>query len=546
MLTPQKKRYRFSPELATQIESQMVQGRVASSDATARVSKPTVNTKVKYKLKPGEMFFRNPNGTVTLVQGKNETVQQDNRTQQQRKQDQKSAQYKRKIIQQEKANQEAATAASEMVRRIMPSSVVRAAYDATTGDKSFVGSMVEGNKGLGNEYLNFAFDVSAPGAITKGFKYAWKALPKVSLGKTTTGNWNGWINIGSYQYRPNRTSLGMGKLVEREPIIFPGRNGKQPLVQSDLPILKQMFENREFKPMTFTDYWTKKPKQAKMYIMNGKQPIEENQLIEILDKAYPRILSDEEKKLAKQAPDIVNRLQQQGINFADNNWFGSRLYSKGKDAVTLLDLDVYHSHLPEYEQLAKSLQESGELYKDFSGKWFGKFADGSLEVNPEEYIVAHSKTFKDNWHWDGKRRGSAMSIENYNKILNNGGLDAANWATDNTVQQGIFSHQRGDGPIVQTLVGDKKVESRVVPSKYAHEAENENFGGVTTFDKDIPYGRDMDGNQQVGNWVIFGPNTQVKALRGNNGDYSKFRRNIYRTMIPTIFGGFVGSLNNNQ
>jgi len=108
----------------------------------------------------------------------------------------------------------------------MPSSVVRAAYDATTGDKSFVGSMVEGNKGLGNEYLNFAFDVSAPGAITKGFKYAWKALPKVSLGKTTTGNWNGWINIGSYQYRPNRTSLGMGKLVEREPIIFPGRNGK--------------------------------------------------------------------------------------------------------------------------------------------------------------------------------------------------------------------------------------------------------------------------------------------------------------------------------
>jgi len=53
----------------------MAQGRVVSSDATTRVSKPTVNTKVKYKLKPGEMFFRNPNGTVTLVQGKNETVQ---------------------------------------------------------------------------------------------------------------------------------------------------------------------------------------------------------------------------------------------------------------------------------------------------------------------------------------------------------------------------------------------------------------------------------------------------------------------------------------
>ena len=480
-------------------------------------------------------------------------VKSDTRSKYQREQDQKRASVERERRQMKKAQQEAATVAGEVLNRTMPSTIARAAYDAAIGDKSFVGSMIEGNKGLGHPVANLAFDLTSPFILnkgfqlgTKGFKYAWEALPNISLAKTPSGNWNGWINIGNYQYRPNRTSLGMGKLVEREPIIFSGRNGKQPLVQSDLPMLKQMFENGEFKPMTFMDYWTKKPKQVKMYIIDGKQPIEENDLIKILDKAYPRVLSDEEKILAKQAPDIVSRLQQQGINFADDNWFGSRLYSKGKDAVTSLDLNVYHSHLPEYEQLAKSLQESGELYKDSSGKWFGKFSDGSLEVSPEEYIVAHSKAFKNNWYWDGKRRGSAMSIENYNKILDNGGLDAANWVTDNTVQQGIFSHQRGDGPIVQTLVGDKKVESRVIPSKYAHEAENEKFGGITTFDKNIPYGRDMDGNQQSGNWVIFGPNTQVKSLRGNNGDYSKFRRNIYRTIIPTIFGGFVGNLNNNQ
>ena len=218
MLTPQKKRYKFSPELAAQIESQMAQGRVASSDATTRISKPTVNTKVKYKLKPGEMFFRNPNGTVTLVQGKNETVQQDNRTQQQRKQDQKSAQYKRKIIQQEKANQEAATAASEMVRRIMPSSVVRAAYDATTGDKSFVGSMVEGNKGLGNEALNLMFDMAAPVALAKGVRYASEAIPKFArFGVSNhTGN---WTQFGNNMYRLKPGYVGMnGNPIQRKPL----------------------------------------------------------------------------------------------------------------------------------------------------------------------------------------------------------------------------------------------------------------------------------------------------------------------------------------
>ena len=115
----------------------------------------------------------------------------------------------------------------------MPSTIARAAYDAAIGDKSFVGSMIEGNKGLGHPVANLAFDLTSPFILnkgfqlgTKGFKYAWEALPNISLAKTPSGNWNGWINIGNYQYRPNRTSLGMGKLVEREPIIFSGRNGK--------------------------------------------------------------------------------------------------------------------------------------------------------------------------------------------------------------------------------------------------------------------------------------------------------------------------------
>ena len=51
----------------------------------------------------------------------------------------------------------------------MPSTIARAAYDAATGGKSFIGSMVEGNKGLGNPTANLAFDFLVPYGISKGF-----------------------------------------------------------------------------------------------------------------------------------------------------------------------------------------------------------------------------------------------------------------------------------------------------------------------------------------------------------------------------------------
>lgn len=63
-----------------------------------------------------------------------------------------------------------------------------------------------------------ALELAPLGQVGKGFKYAWEAIPNVSLGKNATGDWNGWINVGNYQYRPNRSSLGMNKLIERRPI----------------------------------------------------------------------------------------------------------------------------------------------------------------------------------------------------------------------------------------------------------------------------------------------------------------------------------------
>lgn len=73
----------------------------------------------------------------------------------------------------------------------MPSTIVRAIHDAAKGKNSFVGSMIEGNKGLGDPALNFAFDIAAPIGVAKGFKYATDVVPKVArFGVSNhTGNW---------------------------------------------------------------------------------------------------------------------------------------------------------------------------------------------------------------------------------------------------------------------------------------------------------------------------------------------------------------------
>lgn len=118
----------------------------------------------------------------------------------------------------EKAQQEAATAAGNFVNMLTPSTIARAAYDATTGDKSFLGSMVEGNKGLGNGAANLVFDIVAPFAWAKGMKYVGQGLNKGIrfMNSPLTGN---WTRLGSKEYRLSPGTLRMnGISIERRPI----------------------------------------------------------------------------------------------------------------------------------------------------------------------------------------------------------------------------------------------------------------------------------------------------------------------------------------
>lgn len=183
-----------------------------------RVVRQPIYRKIKYTLKPGEFIWTNRDGTKSIVRSKNAQLSQDNRSSKQRKQDQKNAVAIRKQRELKAAEQQTAQVAGEVLNRTMPSTIVRAIHDAAKGKNSFVGSMIEGNKGLGDPALNFAFDIAAPIGVAKGFKYATDVVPKVArFGVSNhTGN---WTQFGNNMYRLKPGYVGVnGVGIERKPI----------------------------------------------------------------------------------------------------------------------------------------------------------------------------------------------------------------------------------------------------------------------------------------------------------------------------------------
>jgi hypothetical protein len=122
------------------------------------------------------------------------------------------------------------------------------------------------------------------------------------------------------------------------------------------------------------------------------------------------------------------------------------------------------SHMPEFLDIAKDLIKNKKLIKKGS-KWFGTFTDGIKQVNPTEYIVANSANFKKaNLLYDGNTYFSGMSKESYNKLLNNGGLDALNWTTTaKTYADDIAKNL--DGLTVSSIVGQNKKQHTLLPFK---------------------------------------------------------------------------------
>ena len=186
------------------------------------------------------------------------------------------------------------------------------------------------------------------------------------------------------------------------------------------------------------------------------------------------------------------------------------------------------------------------LYFDTSNKkWIGKFINGEMEVIPEEYIVANSKAFKNSGlYYDGQKWISGMSQEQFNELLRNGGLGHENWASNNEgIKIGGHSVSATYGPRQINMVGKGNNEKFVQSLPGAH---SNNFKGGLPIGYFVDHSYDAthftkyfdDLSKGYGQTKVYSPKTQIKAFRGNNGDFDMRNMNPYKIItIPTLIGG---------
>lgn len=122
---------------------------------TVHSYRPTLPITYQYHLKPGESFYKDRNGKVTIVRSRNEQVNKDTRNNWQKKQDSKNALNIRKQKQMTQAEHKTVQVASNILDRVRPSKLVTA---VVRGQKP-MDYIDNGNKGTGNEVLNTGFDI---------------------------------------------------------------------------------------------------------------------------------------------------------------------------------------------------------------------------------------------------------------------------------------------------------------------------------------------------------------------------------------------------
>lgn len=242
----------------------------------------------------------------------------------------------------------------------------------------------------------------------------------------------------------------------------------------------------------------------------------------------PQIMKQKQQKELQKA---IQGFEDAGIlGFRTREWKNFRKGFK----TTESDIQEYESHVPEYYKIFKDLVRKG-LLSNKSGQWKGNINDEMIPVNARQYIISNHPNFINNgWKLDPVNRGTAMFPKTSIEIQNNGGLSAANWGTNSNEQLGVFSRQRDNGPILRGIVSTRNNPDRIVPVKHAHEARMERYNGITEFDG--PVGLANNDNIK-GNWRIYGPDMQIKAIDGNTGLFSKTIKNPLSGIIPPILLG---------
>lgn len=337
-------------------------------------------------------------------QERQSVVKSNTRSRYQREQDQKRALAERERRQMKKAQQEAATVAGEVLNRTMPSTIARAAYDAATGDKSFVGSMIEGNKGLGHPVANLAFDLTSPFILnkgfqlgTKGFKYAWETLPKYHIE---------WENlpkdrlysspISKYPKLVSTTSssqllynLKTGKIGLKELTDMVGQQqAKWVMKEKDLLLAGRGNQNKLNEILEKAALGTKGKRGSNVAIDQATKA-------ELMTTPEGRLQLLQEKYL----PKIEESRKRTGINWSDMDNQGMmatmdtdfKLSPVGFDSKTPF-IERYYKNVLEITKpggFQDKLLKSGDLRINPKTKqWEGKYPDGEYYPvrRPEEYV----------------------------------------------------------------------------------------------------------------------------------------------------------------
>lgn len=149
-------------------------GLITQSDNT-RVTKPIIQEKIPYKLKPNEFYFIDKKtGKRIIGRSKQEVVSSDNRNTKQRKQDQTIAKQIQKKQEEDKNYNEGLKTIGTLTTLTIPSTYIGPIFN--NNSKSYLDNVISG-EGTGNTAGNLAIDLAIPlgfRLFNKGISYPYK------------------------------------------------------------------------------------------------------------------------------------------------------------------------------------------------------------------------------------------------------------------------------------------------------------------------------------------------------------------------------------
>ena len=272
-------------------------------------------------------------------------------------------------------------------------------------------------------------------------------------------------------------------------------------------------------------------KAAMGHIKKGVNPGEVNQLLleqehRLATTRKNKALNDKKNKTltSKSGVKFNAGLRFQGIPFYKEN------------AQLEKHIDVWLKHVEdEYLGLADDLVARGDLIKE-GKKWRGRFGDKFKQVDPVDYVMAHSSAFKNaGLQFSGTTYYSGMTSQPYEQFVKNGGIGAPMgiWTTSKRPVAEYYaqysqSGRKSDGVgHVIDVIGPRinQVERLTGSTASSFDALGRTVAEVA---KDNPkalhvfsdYIDDLVSKEGRIKTVVYPTGTQVKSLRFNNGDFA--------------------------